>query len=207
MNYCQTKWRAFVCIILFSRFGSVSAHSVSPGSISQGQGDVAWGWRWAQAAWWGCASLEVLFCGGQSLQMQRFSCLGHCPTWVRAGGDPEPGDGSCLGRVLGGLNRSITSLICDRCAGGFAVRSAVKQRRILHPAPRTWGFVSSVAGIRPSLFAGTLGVYYFPHDESAKLPYKRCCSEVNLGRAHLLSAMCIEMRNLAPRIIISHGKY
>lgn len=77
----------------------------------------------------------------------------------------------------------------------------------MHPAPRTQGFVSSMAGIRPSLFADTLGVYYFPHDESARLPYKRSCSEVNLDRAYLLSAMCTEMRNLVLQIIISRGKY
>lgn len=95
--------------------------------------------------------------------------------------------------ALGPLRRRICCKICCQTKEDFASCSE--------------GSVSSVAGIRPSLFAGTLGVYYFPHDENTKLPCKRCCSEVNLGRTYLLSAMCIEMRNLAPRIIISHGKY
>jgi len=151
--------------------------------------------------------LEVLLCGVRPLRIQRFSCLGHHPPWVRAGADPEPTDRSCAGRVLDGLGCSITSPVWDCCAGGFAVRSAVRQRRILHPTLRAEGFVSSVAGIRPSLFASTLGADFFPHNENSKLPYKRSCSEVNLGRAHLLSPMCVEMRNLAPRIIISHGNH
>lgn len=51
--------------------------------------------------------------GGRPLRMQRFSCLGHHPTGVRAGSDPEPADRSCLGMVLGGLGYSITTLIWD----------------------------------------------------------------------------------------------
>lgn len=40
------------------------------------------------------------------------------------------------GEVWGSLGRSVPALLWGRYAGGFAVKSAVKQRRILHPALR-----------------------------------------------------------------------
>lgn len=106
---------------------------------------------------------------------------------------------------MGSPSCSITTLLWDRAAG-FAVRSALKQR-ILHPSPRTQGFASSMAGIPPSSFAGALGVCDFLHSKSTKLPCEGSCSEVKRGRAHLLPAVCREMGNAAPWIIISLGKH
>lgn len=132
--------------------------------------------------------------------------LGHHPPWVRAGSDPEPVAGSCLGRVLGGPGHSITSLSWDRHAGGCAVRSAVRQRGICLLL-RGFGALSAPWVESDPPYSQVPRELLFAHDESAKLLYERPCSEVNLGRAYLLSAMCIEMRNLVPQIIISHGKY
>lgn len=183
MSYCPTKQRVHVFILLFYSVGSVCAFNIS--------------WQHLPGAERGCVRMGTGRGRAWNDALQGSECedlhvCGLCPTWVRAG-------------TVGSLGCSITTLICDPAAG-FAVRSALKQR-ILHLSPRTQGFASSVAGIPPSSFAGALGVCDFPHTKSTKLPCERCCSEVKRGRTHLLPAVCREMGNSAPWIIISLGKH
>lgn len=127
----------------------------------------------------GCVRMEVgrgrawndALQGADTCECKDFSSFGLCPTWMRAG-------------ICGLLHHHTDPGPCCR----IYCKIHCQRKDFLHPSPRTQGFASSVAGIPPSSFAGSLGFGDFPHARSTKLPWERSCSEVKQGRAHLLCA-------------------